>query len=259
MDADVPPQPDPIDARLAPPPPASFSLRASLSALLQIVLCSGLPTQLAITGLLVALGVARTPADLMAPGLIATVALVDTVLIVALIVLFLTAGGERPRDVLFGGRLQSIEIGLGLALVPVVFIGLVASVVTLQHLAPALHNVKDSPLEAFYDTPFHRALFAVVAIVAGGVREELQRGFILHRFEQRLGGATVGLVISSVAFGAGHFIQGYDVAVAMILVGLAWGLLTLKRRSVVASMTCHAGFNAIEVALGFLKVMIPVK
>ena len=127
----------------------------------------------------------------------------------------------------------------------------------MRYILPALHNVKNSPLQAFFDTPFHSALFAVVAIVAGGVREEVQRGFILHRFEQRLGGATVGLVLSSVAFGAGHYVQGYDVATAMILVGLAWGALTIKRRSVVASLTCHAGFNAVEVALGFLKMFLP--
>ena len=32
------------------------------------------------------------------------------------------------------------------------------------------------------------AIFALVVMIAGGVREEIQRGFVLHRFEQYLGG-----------------------------------------------------------------------
>ena len=35
-------------------------------------------------------------------------------------------------------------------------------------------------------------------MIAGGVREEIQRAFILHRFDVWLGGPIVGLILSSV-------------------------------------------------------------
>jgi len=79
------------------------------------------------------------------------------------------------------------------------------------------------------------------------VREELQRAFLLTRFERDLGGPTVGLVITSVAFGAGHVLQGWDAAVATGAMGFFWGWLYLKRRSVVASMSSHAGYNSLEI------------
>jgi membrane protease YdiL (CAAX protease family) len=91
----------------------------------------------------------------------------------------------------------------------------------------------------------------VVAVVAGGLREEVQRAFILHRFEQYLGGAMVGLVVFSVAFGLGHLIQGQDAAIATGLLGAFWGIVYLKRRSIVAPVICHALFNLTEVVIAY--------
>ena len=84
-------------------------------------------------------------------------------------------------------------------------------------------------------------------VVAGGIREEMQRAFVLHRFRVWLGGTTVGIVVSSVAFGAGHLLQGDDAALATGLLGVFWGLLYVRRRSVVAPVVSHAGFNLLEV------------
>lgn len=97
-------------------------------------------------------------------------------------------------------------------------------VALLKVFVPFLHNVPVSPFEGFFDTPLHAMIFTVVAMVAGGVREELQRGFLLHRFDQSLGGMKVGLAVFSVVFGLAHYTQGWDVAVATGLLGLFWGL-----------------------------------
>jgi membrane protease YdiL (CAAX protease family) len=86
-------------------------------------------------------------------------------------------------------------------------------------------------------------MFAVVAMVAGGVREEVQRGFILHRFDHYLGGGWVGVVAYSALFGLGHIEQGYDAAVAIAILGAGWGAVYLARRSIIAPMVSHAGFN----------------
>ena len=96
-------------------------------------------------------------------------------------------------------------------------------------------------------TPLDAAIFFVVVVLAGGIREELQRGFILHRFGQRLGGMRLGLVLFSVFFGVMHVNQGYDAAIAVGVLGVFWGLLYMTRRSAVMSMVNHAGFNAVQV------------
>ena len=118
----------------------------------------------------------------------------------------------------------------------------------IRTFAPGLHNVPENPLEALATGgAAGAALFGVVAIVAGGVREELQRAFLLHRFERHLGGATVGVVVLSTAFGLGHALQGWDAAIATGALGAFWAILYLRRRSSVAPMVSHAGFNSIEV------------
>ena len=61
-------------------------------------------------------------------------------------------------------------------------------------------------------------------MIAGGVREEIQRGFVLRRFEQYLGGGAIGLVVFSVLFGLGHLEQGRDVALATAVLGAFWGV-----------------------------------
>jgi CAAX amino terminal protease family. len=85
-------------------------------------------------------------------------------------------------------------------------------------------------------------------MIAGGVREEIQRGFVLRRFEQFLGGAVPGLVFFSILFGLGHLEQGHDVAIATGLLGAFWGAVFLVRRSVLGPMIGHAGFNLTQVA-----------
>ena len=97
-------------------------------------------------------------------------------------------------------------------------------------------------------TPFDAALFALVVVVAGGIREELQRAFLLHRFEQHLGGARVGLVVTSLSFGVGHLLQGADAVIATAALGAFWGVVYLRRRSALAPIVSHAGFNLLQLA-----------
>ena len=64
-------------------------------------------------------------------------------------------------------------------------------------------------------------------------------------------GPGLALVLTSVAFGAGHTLQGYDVAVATGVLGAFWGLLYLGRRSVVAAAVSHGLFNLAQVAIAW--------
>ncbi len=113
---------------------------------------------------------------------------------------------------------------------------------------PGLRNVAHNPLQDLMNGPRNAAIFAIVVVVAGGVREEIQRAFVLHRFDVWLGGGTVGLIVGSIAFGAGHLVQGYDAAIATGLLGLFWGFVYLRRRSVIAPIVSHSGFNLFQSA-----------
>jgi uncharacterized protein len=219
----------------------------------EVALCSGDPTRLAIAGLLRLAGIAPTDgAGRLEPAFVFTLSLLDTVLLVTLIVFFLRRHGERARDVFLGSRPIAREALLGAALAPLLLVAVLALLVALRTLVPALHNVPDNPLAALADSPLAFAVFFVVFLVAGGLREELQRAFLLRRFEQRLGGAWVGLAITSVAFGGGHALQGWDAAIATAVLGFVWGLLYLSRRSTVAPIVSHSLFNSAELLRAFL-------
>jgi uncharacterized protein len=222
--------------------------RIRLIAVLEILACSGLPTQLAIAGGLAGAGIA--PYDgggQLAPRYVFALSLLDAAALVGLAVWFLRAHGQRFSDVMFGQRPRGTEALRGLFHVPVVFLIAVAVMSVIGYLLPWLHNVPKNPFEGLVRSQRDAVMFAVVAVVGGGVREEVQRAFILNRFERYLGGGWIGLVVSSVGFGLGHIIQGRDVAVTTAVLGAFWGFVYLKRRSIAATVVSHSGFNAAEI------------
>ncbi len=139
------------------------------------------------------------------------------------------------------------ETILGVLLIPVIFLVVIVLLNVMRLWAPWLHNVETNPLEQLAGTPGEAAIFAVVAILAGGVREELQRAFLLRRFELHLGGAVVGVGILGAAFGLGHIVQGWDAVFTTGLLGVLWSVIYLRRRSVIAPIVSHSGFNSLEV------------
>lgn len=229
--------------------PATLAPRAAdrIVSLLEVLACSGL-TQLLLGQLLIVAGVApfATGGGLSLPFVVA-VTLGDTALLLALVAFFLRARGERVRDVLFAHASWWREALGGIVLLPVVFLVVGALALSVQQLAPWLHNVRDNPLASLLGSPAAMAVVAVVVVLGGGVREEVQRAFVLHRFEQHLGGPTVGLFAFSAVFGLGHALQGWDVTIITGTLGILWGVTWLRRRSIVAPMVCHSLFNLLEV------------
>lgn len=237
----------PVPLLVAPAPPPRWL------ALFETLLVCGVPTQAIIgAGLLLFSPMAPQENGGLSLRFFATLSLVDTILVAVLIRFFLHSSGERPRDVFVGTRPIWGEAFRGLALVVPVLIVVSIVVLTLRTLFPWMHTVEQNPLVTLMDTPLRAAVFLVVVVIAGGVREELQRAFILHRFEQRLGGIRVGLVLFTLTFGALHVEQGIDIAVAVGLLGLTWGIVYVRRRSAVLPIVNHAGFNALQVAQGLI-------
>jgi membrane protease YdiL (CAAX protease family) len=219
------------------------------AAAFEVLLCSGFPTQLVVIALLGAAGMhPRTAAGGLSPRFIFALTLLDTLLVVSLVALFFRASGETLREQLFASPVPRREVLLGIALIPASFALVVLVLLVVQAVAPSLHNVPHNPMADLVRTRLQAMAFAFVVTVAGGVREEIQRGFVLRRFEQYLGGGGVGLFVFSILFGLGHLEQGRDVALATAILGAFWGAIFLQRRSILAPMIGHAGFDLAQIA-----------
>jgi membrane protease YdiL (CAAX protease family) len=226
---------------------SSVLTQARASAIFEIVLCSGVPSQFALAFMLAWVGFKALDGEALSFGYVTTLLLLDTTIMIALIFWFLRRHGEHPRNVFLGTQSVRRELWIGVSMIAVVFM-LAIVVLSLTRLVfPVLHNVRENPLQELISTPSQALAFALVATIGGGFREEIQRAFILHRFEQHLGGGRVGLIMYSLIFGLGHSLQGWDAVLTTTILGLFWGMVYLRRRNIIAPVVSHSGFNAMEI------------
>ena len=219
-----------------------------LQATVEVILCSGFPTQLLLIFALATIGWSPLDKDNnLSLSFISLLSLLDTVLLVVLIRIFMYIRDESPHVMFLGSRLVKDEIKVGLFCIPIALLLVSVTLMIVQQLAPWLDNVLRNPLEDLMSGPLEILLLIIVAVIAGGLREEIQRAFILARFEQYLGGGLIGLVVFSLVFGAGHVLQGWDAAIATAVLGAGWGALYLARRSIVAAVVSHSAFNILEI------------
>lgn len=235
---------EPIPAPPAPPNP--------WRGWAEIVLCSGYPTQLLLALLIQASGIQPIrPDGSLSASFVFALSLLDTVLLLTLILWLMRRRGERPRTIFFGDRPVAPEVGVGLLSLPLIVTIVVVVMTAIRVFAPSLHNVPNNPLEGLLESQTGLLAFLFVVIVAGGLREELQRAFLLHRFRTDLGSAGIGVVITSIAFGLGHTLQGWDAAIATAALGATWGVIYLVRRSAIAPIVSHSLFNSGELLRAF--------
>lgn len=237
-----------MDALTRPGAPVTADRRSRLIAIVEVVLCSSVPTQFAIIALLHAAGWAPTDAaghPVMTFVVIQLLA--DTLLVFVLMIAFLRSHGESATQLWISHQPISREMVVGLLTVPAIFLAVGIMLNTIRLFAPGLHNVTTNPLERMATSPSQAPLFAFLAILSGGVKEELQRAFMLRRFERYLGGATAGVIVISTAFGLAHVIQGWDAVITTATLGAFWAWMYLRRRSSIAPMVSHAGFNSLEI------------
>jgi membrane protease YdiL (CAAX protease family) len=150
--------------------------------------------------------------------------------------------GEGPRLLGWKYRNVSKEVRIGLLSVPLLFAATFLVGLFFRQFLPE-QVTEENPILSLIQSRSDLLLFLVGSIYVGGFKEEVQRAFVLVRFESHLGGIGLGLILWSVFFAYGHLLQGADNAAGAGVLGLMFGLLYVWRRILVAPMIAHAAYD----------------
>jgi hypothetical protein len=135
------------ESLISPGDPEAIALRDRVTAVLEILLCSSIPTQLAIGALLRAVGVRSSDAaGHLSLTFVVALSLTDTALLIVMMILLMHAHGESARRTWIGSRSLLREALVGLGTVPLVFVGVGLLLNTIRLVLPSLHNVETNPL-----------------------------------------------------------------------------------------------------------------
>jgi len=180
---------------------------------------------------------------------IAPFVLIEAGITLVLLILMLNIHQQRLTDLTGPLTRWAKNSLMGLALVPLLFLINVLVSLTLMYFLPQYFSERNPLLDTIRSRR-DLALFILAALLAGGIKEEFQRAFILTRFREHLGGAPLGLVLWSVAFGAAHYVQGPQGMITASLFGLIFGLVYLVQKSLVSPIVAHGVYDTV-VLLGF--------
>ena len=214
-------------------------------SLLEIILALGFVTNILALALLSPFGAVSSP--LGSVKALAVYTTLSSLLLLALLAILQRMRGEPFLSPLLGARRAwGREAARGLPWVPAIFAAAYVLKCLFRHAVPAIYSGERNVLEEMMQGPADLALFLFIALFTGGFKEEVQRAFVIRRFEAGWGRAWLGALLFAVYFGMGHLVQGADEAIFAGVLGLAWGLLFVRRRSIVAPMVSHGLYAALE-------------
>jgi len=166
--------------------------------------------------------------------------------------------GVRRRGVtmrqLIGGRWATpVEFLKDLGISTIFwFVALAVLALTARalHLQSPGQNVRfllpQTPLEIF--------LWILLSTTAGICEETIFRGYLQKQLFAWLKSAPMAVVISALAFGAGHIYQGTKSATVIAVYGLLFGILAEWRKSLRPGMMTHAWHDTITgIALNLVR------
>jgi membrane protease YdiL (CAAX protease family) len=161
------------------------------------------------------------------------------------------AAGERIADL--GFRLPSLREALVVGVPLTLALFVVTNIVLNTALTALLGGGSSHSIAHLFRDPAQAPLWVLTALVGGGYAEELERAFVLTRFERRFGraGLVVGIVLSTIVFGLGHLYQGPAGAISAGFTGLACVFVFLRRRRVMDAMLVHAAFDLLGIAAAY--------
>ena len=230
-----------LDTHFHAPPPRWAD---RLQAIIEILLLSGLISSF-IAALIFSAFLGRKVGALTTDAtIVTTFLLAEAVITFLLLAVVLKAHREPIGSLGLQWNRWKSYLFLGLGLVPFFFaINIVVAFVFRMYLPS--YYIEKNPLTEIIQTPQHLILFIISALIAGGIKEELQRAFIINRFRQYLGGAWLGLVLWSLAFGAAHYVQGVQGITIAALYGLIFGIIYLITKSLIAPIVAHGAYDTL--------------
>ena len=117
-----------------------------------------------------------------------------------------------------------------------------------------LRHVEKAVLDLAPKNAAEFALWIALCITAGIVEEFLFRGYLLQQFSSIKGRIWIGILTSSLLFGAAHGYEGIGAMIAIAAYGAMFCGLAMRQRSLRAGMIAHAWHDFITgVALALAK------
>ena len=166
------------------------------------------------------------------------------------------AAGVRRRgasiSVVLGNRWSSgrqlvRDIGIAAAFW-VISVGILALFARLLHIDSSSRTVQFMlPHGALEMT-----LWVAVSVSAGICEETIFRGYLQRQFIAFTRSTPVGIVLTAVAFGAGHAYQGWRLTILIGIYGLMFGVLAYWRGNIRPGMIAHAWQDSLSGILGSL-------
>ena len=174
--------------------------------------------------------------------------LLEAGITMVLLMLILKAHRETLRSLGLRWERWRSDLITGLGLVPFLFLINAGVSFAFRTYLPKYYTEKN-PLTELIHSPQQLGIFIFSALVAGGLKEELQRAFILNRFGRYLGGSGLGLVLWSLVFGAGHYVQGVQGIVIATIYGFVLGATYLLSKSLVPPFVAHGAYDALALVV----------
>jgi membrane protease YdiL (CAAX protease family) len=145
-----------------------------------------------------------------------------------------------PLKSLIGDTQRGFGVDLGIA---AVFWVMSMAVLSLAAIALKLLHVGAAPTKEIAalapDSPWQIALWVLLCVTAGVCEELIFRGYLLQQFASIRGQIWVGVLLSSLLFGASHGYEGLATMLVIALYGAMFCLLAVKIRSLRPGMIAH--------------------
>ncbi len=225
-----------------PEPRKSFSA-ARLQALFEILLMSGLLSSF-VASLPFVAGKHSREALLTSVRYVTGFVMLEAAITLMLLALLMKVHGEKLSDLGLRWDRWRTQLAVGIFVVPLLFF-LNGAVGALFRFCLPRFFTEHNPLLEIIHTPSDLALFILAVLAAGGVKEELQRAFIIIRFRDHLGGAWLGLALWSIVFGAGHYVQGVQGVAVAALFGFVFGSIYILGGRLIAPMVSHGVYDTV--------------
>jgi len=225
----------------APPPPPQVSglgrIFERVASVFEIILVAFLGSLIA-QGILAGIGLS----PMAGARQLAAFMWSEAALTLVIITLLLRVRGEGWKNLGWTSDALHRDSRIGLLVLPGLFAVTFAVGGAFHTFWPEYVSEKNDLLDLI-KTRQDLALFLISSIFVGGFKEEIQRAFILKRFERDLGGIWLGLLVWTPLFGALHYVQGVDKAFGAGVLGLVFGLLYIWRRRLTSPIVAHALYD----------------